>query len=340
MMMSGRNVDQRWFWDGRRFASDLRAATPQAVVRTNAAVARMMLNLKDLGIHASEEGGNPLTDAASVTGYLGLGSNVGDRVANLRAAADALPVVARSSVYETEPQGEVPEARTEETGPAQETAPGPADSKPEMEASREGTKAGGAGTPVTLPALGESVTEGTVTRWLKQVGDEVAVDEPLLEVSTDKVDTEIPSPAAGVLQRIIVGEDETVAVGAELARVVERLHRDQRIGLARRAAGAVAGQHEHIAHARVALQVVHAHGIVQADGAAQPAAQVRMRMGAILPRRAPSPPTTARRRGPPAAVVRRRPWRPRGTARRAVRAPDPRRPAAARWRARARSPRR
>ncbi|MDQ1625394.1 MAG: hypothetical protein QOJ49_892, partial [Actinomycetota bacterium] len=72
-------------------------------------------------------------------------------------------------------------------------------------------------TSVTMPALGESVTEGTVTRWLKQEGDEVAADEPLLEVSTDKVDTEIPSPAAGVLQKIVVGEDETVAVGAELA---------------------------------------------------------------------------------------------------------------------------
>ena len=76
---------------------------------------------------------------------------------------------------------------------------------------------GGGGTSVTLPALGESVTEGTVTRWLKQVGDEVAVDEPLLEVSTDKVDTEIPSPVAGTLQEIKVEEDETVEVGAELA---------------------------------------------------------------------------------------------------------------------------
>ena len=70
---------------------------------------------------------------------------------------------------------------------------------------------------VTMPALGESVTEGTVTRWLKAVGDEVAVDEPLLEVSTDKVDTEIPSPIAGVLQEILVAEDETVEVGADLA---------------------------------------------------------------------------------------------------------------------------
>ncbi|MGH7746436.1 MAG: biotin/lipoyl-containing protein, partial [Candidatus Dormibacteria bacterium] len=70
---------------------------------------------------------------------------------------------------------------------------------------------------VAMPALGESVTEGTVTRWLKQEGDPVEVDEPLVEVSTDKVDTEIPSPAAGVLQRIVVPEDETVEVGAELA---------------------------------------------------------------------------------------------------------------------------
>jgi pyruvate dehydrogenase E2 component (dihydrolipoamide acetyltransferase) len=70
---------------------------------------------------------------------------------------------------------------------------------------------------VTMPALGESVTEGTVTRWLKQVGDTVAVDEPLLEVSTDKVDTEIPSPVAGVLQEVLVGEDDTVPVGADLA---------------------------------------------------------------------------------------------------------------------------
>src|SRR5437762_1310305 len=72
-------------------------------------------------------------------------------------------------------------------------------------------------TSVSLPALGESVTEGTVTRWLKQVGDTVAVDEPLLEVSTDKVDTEIPSPVAGTLLEIKVAEDETVQVGAELA---------------------------------------------------------------------------------------------------------------------------
>src|SRR4051794_9069456 len=70
---------------------------------------------------------------------------------------------------------------------------------------------------VTMPRLGESVTEGTVTRWLKQEGERVEADEPLLEVSTDKVDTEIPSPAAGVLSRIVVAEDETADVGSELA---------------------------------------------------------------------------------------------------------------------------
>src|SRR3954466_16159769 len=70
---------------------------------------------------------------------------------------------------------------------------------------------------VKMPALGESVTEGTVTRWLKGVGDTVEVDEPLLEVSTDKVDTEIPSPVAGTLQEILVQEDDTVPVGADLA---------------------------------------------------------------------------------------------------------------------------
>jgi len=74
---------------------------------------------------------------------------------------------------------------------------------------------------LTMPALGESVTEGTVTRWLKKEGDQIALDEPLLEVSTDKVDTEIPSPVAGVLQKIVVPVDSTVPVGAELAVIAE-----------------------------------------------------------------------------------------------------------------------
>src|SRR5215470_16509762 len=70
---------------------------------------------------------------------------------------------------------------------------------------------------VSMPQLRESVTEGTVTRWLKKEGERVEADEPLLEVSTDKVDTEIPSPASGILRGITVAEDETVAVGAQLA---------------------------------------------------------------------------------------------------------------------------
>ena len=74
---------------------------------------------------------------------------------------------------------------------------------------------------VKMPALGESVTEGTVTRWLKAEGDHVALDEPLLEVSTDKVDTEIPSPAAGVLQKILVAVDSVAPVGAELALIAD-----------------------------------------------------------------------------------------------------------------------
>jgi pyruvate dehydrogenase E2 component (dihydrolipoamide acetyltransferase) len=72
---------------------------------------------------------------------------------------------------------------------------------------------------VQMPALGESVTEGTVTRWLKEVGEEVEVDEPLLEVSTDKVDTEIPSPYAGTLEKILAEEDDVVEVGGDLAYI-------------------------------------------------------------------------------------------------------------------------
>ncbi|WP_341828133.1 2-oxoglutarate dehydrogenase, E2 component, dihydrolipoamide succinyltransferase [Trueperella pyogenes] len=79
------------------------------------------------------------------------------------------------------------------------------------------TSSGASGVEVKMPALGESVDEGTVTTWLKQVGDEVEEDEPILEVSTDKVDTEVPAPASGILTEIKVGEDETVSVGTVLA---------------------------------------------------------------------------------------------------------------------------
>ncbi|MFJ2933405.1 2-oxoglutarate dehydrogenase, E2 component, dihydrolipoamide succinyltransferase [Streptomyces sp. NPDC087219] len=104
----------------------------------------------------------------------------------------------------------------EAPAPAAEAPAAPA---PEAEApAAPAAPAGGAtGTDVVLPALGESVTEGTVTRWLKSVGETVEADEPLLEVSTDKVDTEIPAPASGVLLEIVVAEDETAEVGAKLA---------------------------------------------------------------------------------------------------------------------------
>ncbi len=70
---------------------------------------------------------------------------------------------------------------------------------------------------ITMPQLGETVTEGTITRWIKQIGEAVALDEPLFEVSTDKVDSEVPSPAAGTLTEILVAEGETASVGARLA---------------------------------------------------------------------------------------------------------------------------
>jgi pyruvate dehydrogenase E2 component (dihydrolipoamide acetyltransferase) len=125
-------------------------------------------------------------------------------------------------------QEEVPEeeAQQQEAQPAEppqepekpEAATSEAPAEPAPAANSGGQAAG---TEVTLPELGESVTEGTVSRWLKQVGDSVAADEPLLEVSTDKVDTEIPSPTSGTLLDIRVQEDETVEVGAVLAIIGE-----------------------------------------------------------------------------------------------------------------------
>jgi pyruvate dehydrogenase E2 component (dihydrolipoamide acetyltransferase) len=117
---------------------------------------------------------------------------------------------------EEAPAEEAPAEEPQQEAPAQEA---PKQEEPQQEAPAEEAPAAGSGegTEVTLPALGESVTEGTVTRWLKQVGDTVEVDEPLLEVSTDKVDTEIPSPVAGTVQEIKVAEDETAEVGSVLA---------------------------------------------------------------------------------------------------------------------------
>jgi pyruvate dehydrogenase E2 component (dihydrolipoamide acetyltransferase) len=127
----------------------------------------------------------------------------GDGAGAPEPAAEAEPAQAAEPAPEPEPAA------------AQAEAPAPAQAEQAAPPSDGG--GGGEGTSVTMPALGESVTEGTVTRWLKSVGDEVTADEPLLEVSTDKVDTEIPAPVSGTLLSITVNEDETVDVGAELA---------------------------------------------------------------------------------------------------------------------------
>ncbi|WOI59717.1 2-oxoglutarate dehydrogenase, E2 component, dihydrolipoamide succinyltransferase [Streptomyces fradiae] len=122
-------------------------------------------------------------------------------------AAAPAPAAEQAPAAAPAPAQEAPQA-----APSTEAAaPAPA---PTAEAASGGGSA--EGTDVVLPALGESVTEGTVTRWLKQVGDSVEADEPLLEVSTDKVDTEIPAPTSGTLLEITVGEDETAEVGAKL----------------------------------------------------------------------------------------------------------------------------
>ena len=117
---------------------------------------------------------------------------------------------------EGEEPAEKDDAPTEE--PEEEEEPAKEEKKEEP-ADKPAPKASGSASDVTMPELGESVTEGTITTWLKEVGDEVEVDEPLLEVSTDKVDTEIPSPVAGTLVEILANEDDTVEVGDVIARI-------------------------------------------------------------------------------------------------------------------------
>ncbi|MBO9554005.1 2-oxoglutarate dehydrogenase, E2 component, dihydrolipoamide succinyltransferase [Cellulomonas sp.] len=129
------------------------------------------------------------------------------------AQEEAAPAAAEQQAPAEEPAAAASPAQ-EPVEEHEQAAPAPA---AEQAAPQQPAAGGGDGEPVTLPALGESVTEGTVTRWLKAVGDTVEVDEPLLEISTDKVDTEIPSPVAGTVQQILVQEDETVEVGATLA---------------------------------------------------------------------------------------------------------------------------
>ena len=111
------------------------------------------------------------------------------------------------------------QARQAEQAADQQAAPQQAETTPTQTPEAGAQPADDGGAEITLPALGESVTEGTITRWLKAVGDEVAVDEPIVEVSTDKVDTEVPSPVAGTLTEILAQEDETVDVGAVIARI-------------------------------------------------------------------------------------------------------------------------
>ncbi|MFG3420501.1 2-oxoglutarate dehydrogenase, E2 component, dihydrolipoamide succinyltransferase [Micromonospora sp. NPDC049460] len=130
-------------------------------------------------------------------------AEVGSELAVIAGEGEAAP-------QQEEPAEEAAEAAAEPQAEAEQ----PAVEEPRAQAAPAPS---GEGTPVKMPALGESVTEGTVTRWLKQVGETVEVDEPLLEVSTDKVDTEIPSPVAGTVLEIKVAEDETAAVGADLA---------------------------------------------------------------------------------------------------------------------------
>ncbi len=127
----------------------------------------------------------------TVLGVVGDGSGVDDSAP----AAEAAPT--------STPESPAPAVESAAPAPAGESAPSGRDD----------------GVEVTMPALGESVTEGTVTTWLKNEGESVEQDEPILEVSTDKVDTEVPAPASGVLQRIVVGEDETVSVGTVLAYI-------------------------------------------------------------------------------------------------------------------------
>jgi pyruvate dehydrogenase E2 component (dihydrolipoamide acetyltransferase) len=140
-------------------------------------------------------------DTVEVGGELAVIGEAGDGDGQAP-AAEAPP--AEEAAAQPEPVAEEPEPEPEPEPEAKPAAQSPG---------------GGQATSVKMPELGESVTEGTVTRWLKKVGDTVAVDEPLVEVSTDKVDTEIPSPVAGTLLSITAEEDDTVAIGGELAKI-------------------------------------------------------------------------------------------------------------------------
>ena len=154
--------------------------------------------------------------------------NQGSAPAPQAPAAPAVPAAPTTPPIPAPPVPPIPSAAP--AAPAASTIPAPpvppappaapaAPQAPAAPATPVPPAVSGTGQPIKMPALGESVTEGTVTKWLKNVGDTVALDEPLLEVSTDKVDTEIPSPIAGTITQIVVTEDETVDIGTILAYV-------------------------------------------------------------------------------------------------------------------------
>lgn len=151
-------------------------------------------------------------ETVEVGGELGVIGEAGEAPSSDEPEAPAEP----ESAAEPEPEPEPAQSQPAQSQPAQ-SQPAQSSVPPDPNPPRSGSTAvPGSETPVILPALGESVTEGTVTRWLKKVGDMVSADEPLLEVSTDKVDTEIPAPISGTLLEIRVSEDETAGVGNTL----------------------------------------------------------------------------------------------------------------------------
>ncbi|MEW2549135.1 2-oxoglutarate dehydrogenase, E2 component, dihydrolipoamide succinyltransferase [Streptomyces sp. NPDC047002] len=199
-------------------------------------------------------------------------------------AADQAPAAEQQQAPAPEP------AQPAQAAPSAEAqAPAPAPTPQAASGGSAGDGSGGSGTDVVLPALGESVTEGTVTRWLKEVGESVEEDEPLLEVSTDKVDTEIPAPTAGVLLEIVVGEDETAEVGAKLAVIG--------------APGAAPQQQEAPAPAQPAQQEVQAPQQEQAPAPQAPTAPAPQQQAAPAPDPAPAAPAPAPQPAAPAPAA-------------------------------------
>ena len=172
--------------------------------------------LKAEGDHINVD--EPLLEVSTDKVDTEIPSPVSGTLSKILVQVDAtVPVGADLAIIEDGAAAPAPVAAPVAAAPVVET-PAPVAAAPVVETPAAAPAApAGAGTIITMPALGESVSEGTVTRWLKNVGDSVAVDEALLEVSTDKVDTEIPSPVAGTLIAIDVAVDSTVPVGARLA---------------------------------------------------------------------------------------------------------------------------